>query len=1165
MRVLDRRLLRTCPPVRGLIRVSLLLEVGRLVLVVVQAVTTAQVGVGLLDGRLEPAWLAVLGAAVVARTTLNWLGQAVVDRSAADAVGDLRLRLTRHMVALGSVSAARQSTGEFVTLLSRGVEEIRRYLAMCLPQAIRAWLAPPLILCVLLFLDPRSALLVAVTLPLMPLLAAVIGLASRVPADRQWAVMLRMSGQFLDTLSGALTLRLFGREQQWISTLGKLSDDHRRTTVATLRVTFLSGLVLDAIVGVSIALAGAGLALRVWQGELAAQTALAALLIIPEAYLVIRQLGSQYHATAEGTNALRSAYQILDTSPPETGHAGPAAVPAPDHEPVRRTSPVTVAASDLVVEPGGSTGPRLRFPPMRAEPGRLTAITGPSGSGKSTLLRTLLGHHRPLCGEVTFETPGGAQADPSWGCCAWLAQHSAVLTATIRDNIRLSRPAAAADQVRAAAAAAGASEFIEQLPEGYGTCLDERGAPLSTGQRRRVALARAILAERKVMLLDEPTAGLDAPAEAHIVTTLRRLARVHTVVVVSHSPAVLAAADDIVRLGGPGGYGVSTPATSPATEVTTATDDPVPTQQLATTQSVRAIPSLLSWTRVGSLSGVVAVLAGSAALLSGVALTGVVVWLVGAAAGGASLAFLTGIALAARTLGLGRGALHYLERLSGHDMALRVVSALRTRLFRQVARGWPGPGATTHRGDLLARLVGDVEAVQVLCLRGILMPVAALSAAVAVTVVGWLLSPVTGLLIGLAVLLSLTLSVGVASWLGRPENAAARLRGDLAVGYTELVTTLPELTLWGGTDAALNRLRRGDATLSRLVRRSAFRSRFGESVTTVVAGGAAIATAVSAGDGGLGPLSTVALLFVVLVALPDLLVPLAPSARAVREGLSAVHRVNEVLRTPPQIPEPVPAVALPTAPYHLRLTAARVRWHRDGQDVLHGVDLDLTPGRRIAVVGPSGSGKSTLLATLARLVAVGEGRYRVNGVDVARVPGEQFCQVVGLSGTDSHVFAATIETNLRIGFPDASEQRLWQVLDAVGLAGWVASLPESLCTPIGEGGQAVSGGQRQRLVLARALLAQAPVLLLDEPVEHLDSLAAEALLANVLDATSGRTLVLATHHVHLLTEMDEILVLMDGRVVQRGGHSELFETSGPYRRLLDRCGSTMAGAPAVAA
>jgi ATP-binding cassette subfamily C protein CydCD len=739
-----------------------------------------------------------------------------------------------------------------------------------------------------------------------------------------------------------------------------------------------------------------------------------------------------------------------------------------------------------------------------------------------------------------------------------------MLATTVRENIRLSRPDADIDLVREAAAGAAATDFIEQLAEGYDTYLDERGAPLSTGQRRRIALARAILSDRKAMLLDEPTAGLDAHTESQIVATLRRLAGVRTVVVVSHSPAVLAAADTVIRLGGGNGYGVTAPATSPVDTTVRPTEDLVSAEGLATAMSVRTIPSLLSWARMGSLPGVVAVVAGTAALVSGVALTGVVVWLVGAAAGETTLAYLSGIALAARALGLGRGALHYVERLAGHDMALRVVSVLRTRLFRQVARGWPGHGTKTHRGDVLARLVGDVEVVQGLWLRGMLMPVAAIAAATMITVVSWLVSPVTGLLVGLAVLVSLALSAGVAGWLGQTEKVAARLRGELAAGYTELIATLPELTLWEATEAALDRLRRGDAMLSRTVRKSAFRSRAGESLTAVIAGGAAIGTVVAAVDARLAPLAAIVLLFVMLVALPELLIPLAPAARAMREGLTAVHRINEVLGAPPPIPEPAPAASLPPAPYHLRFESAAVRWHGSGPDVLRGVDLDLTSGRRIAVVGPSGSGKSTLLAALARMVAVRNGSYRVNDVDVAQVPAERFCRVVGLSGTDSHLFAATIEANLRIGDPDASPERLLGVLGDVGLAEWVASLPERLETPVGEGGLTISGGQRQRLVLARALLADVPVLLLDEPAEHLDEQAAEALLANVLDVTRGRTVVLATHHVHLLTEMDEIVVLVEGRVVQRGRHADLVGVTGPYRLLVDRSGSTT-GVPAWAA
>ncbi|MFD8526259.1 thiol reductant ABC exporter subunit CydC [Streptosporangium canum] len=536
--------------------------------------------------------------------------------------------------------------------------------------------------------------------------------------------------------------------------------------------------------------------------------------------------------------------------------------------------------------------------------------------------------------------------------------------------------------------------------------------------------------------------------------------------------------------------------------------------------------------------------AGAAAELAGLGLIGSAAWLITRAAEQPPLAALSVAIVGVRAFATSKGVFRYGERLAGHDVALRAQATTRERLYQALIPAGP----LNHRGaDLLSRMVDDTDAAQDLLVRCLLPAVAALVTAVTTVVIALFLLPAAALVLlaGLAVA-GVLIPAGTAAAARRWSARIAPARADLAARVADLVHGSADLAAYGAGDRALAACAEADARLAALERRQARGNAVATGLGMLTQGLTVLAIVLVAQNSGAGSVATAVLALTSLVSFEPVL-PMAAAGERLTGVLAALRRLREVRATPPAVTDPAAPVPVPDGPPTVEIDDLVVRHSADRAPALNGVSLTLTPGRRVALVGPSGAGKSTLLSALMRLVEPESGTIRLSGVEIGRLSADDARRVMTGLTQDPYVFQASLRDNLRLAGPEAGEDALAEAVRRARLERWVERTGWD--TVLGEDGRTVSGGQLQRLALARALLNDPPVLLLDEPAEALDEETADALMADLLDATHGHTTLLVTHRLRGLEQVDEIVVLENGSVIQRGTHGELVDTPGYYRDL----------------
>ncbi|MFX1756511.1 thiol reductant ABC exporter subunit CydD [Rhodococcus sp. As11] len=543
----DPRLWRYSAAARGYLVLTVATSVVDVVMVVVTALMIGRVLAGVIttDARSIADWtteLVIFSAAIVVRVAVTWLQSRYAHRSATRVVAGLE-----HDV-LGAAAnlpprALDPRRDEIAVVLTRGLDGLKDYLTGYLPALVLAVILTPVTIVVIAVHDLTSAIIVVVTLPLIPIFMILIGLLTKGKADRTLRAMTTLSSQLLDLLAGLPTLRALGREKGPADRVRELGDEHRATTMSALRVAFLSGTVLEFLATLSVALVAVSIGMRLVYGSMPLEAGIIALILAPEAYLPLRTVGNKFHAAEDGMAAADKAFAVLDSAPGEVHPRGESA----------RTIGTGRAEMCEIVFDGMSVPGRGGNAPHRLDavcrPGKITALTGANGAGKSTALLALLGLAQPSEGAVTVDGRPVVGDEGWWSQVAWLPQRPVLLPGTLAGNLRLTGVDPDTTDLDDVCAATGFDSVLAELPDGWETVVGAGGTGLSLGQRQRLALTRTLASSRPVLLLDEPTAHLDEDTEATVLHTLRGLAAAgRTVVVVAHRPTLLAIADEVVTV-----------------------------------------------------------------------------------------------------------------------------------------------------------------------------------------------------------------------------------------------------------------------------------------------------------------------------------------------------------------------------------------------------------------------------------------------------------------------------------------------------------------------------------------------------------------------------------------------------------------------------------------
>ncbi|MEO5853080.1 MAG: thiol reductant ABC exporter subunit CydD [Nocardioides sp.] len=1110
MRPSDPRLRRQLAPARADLAGVLATGVVASVLVIAQAWAVTGLVVAVVRSGDVTGWAVGVAALLALRAAVGWLGDVLATRAAATVGSHLRRRVTEAV--LRSDPRGRPGTGEAATLVTRGVTAAEPYLTRYLPALVLACVLPPLTVLAIASQDLLSAVIVLLTLPLVPVFGVLVGLATRDRAERQWRAMESLSGHFLDVVRGLPTLVAFRRARAQSAVIGRVTDRYRRTSLDTLRLAFASSAVLELVATLSVALVAVTVGVRLADGHLSLPTALVVLLLAPEAYWPLRRVGAEFHAAAEGVATFEKVCALTDSLETPDGATT-------DHVP----GPGDLEVVDVSFRYPGRGVPALSHLDARIPARGVTVLTGPSGCGKSTLLAVVAGLRDPDEGLVTVGgTPVGSSA---WQAgVAWLPQRPHFVAGTVADNLRLAAPAAPDEALWSVLRRVALEERVRALPDGLDTGLDEDGVSLSAGERARLALARVVLADRPWVLLDEPTAHLDPVTQQIVLDTVADLGRDRAVVTVAHDPAVLLVADHVVSL--PPVPAPAAVAELPAGPVVTDAPDPVPDLDRDTETSAdgpRRPP------RFGRTT-----LVAAAASASGVALTATAGWLIVQASSRPAVLTLLVAIVGVRAFGLARPVLRYVERLHSHDAALRLLADRRVQVYDALVPLVPGR-LGRRRGDLLSSVVDDVDSVVDRELR-VRMPVRSfalvclLAAGVATS-----LLPLAGLVVGVLTGGGAALAYVVARrGSARAERDSVDRRAALSTRVVEALELRDELVLWQLVDGVVHSVGRVSDDWGSSVRRAGRWLAASRAVVLVATGAAVGVTALLAGPAvARGDVSApmAALLVLLPLALADVALPLADAGAVAARTRAALSRLAALEHLAPTVRDTVSRPV--SASHEMAVDGVEAGWGPGAG--LSGLTMRLGPGARVAVVGPSGSGKSTLAALLIRFLDPRHGTVRLGGQDLRDLALDDVRRLVGLVDDDPHVFATNVLENVRLARPDADDDAVVGALRQARLGDWVDSLPDGPHTWLGE----VSGGERARLALARSFLAEQPVLVLDEPTAHLDHATAVAIATEVLEAPTTTAVVWLTHSPVGLDLVDEVVVLGEPGVLSHRTTREL--------------------------
>ena len=1198
--------------------------------------------------------MAVLGAMISMRMVCSHGEQWLREHIASAIHEDLRNRVLHHMIAQGVRQS--ESAGSVTHILTDGLDHVDAYMNQYIPQALYAVLIPLMISIAIIDSVSWIGWILLMTYPLIPFFMILIGKKADKLNKQQWERMQFLGGHFLDVLQGLTTLKVFGRAKEQVHVIGRLSGEFRDATLKVLRIAFLSALVLELIGTISTAMIAVYLGVSLVYGEVEFLPAFFILLLAPDFYAPLRQLGAAFHTGLSGKVSLTAVQEYL-TSGIEVVRTGQETLKRPMQ---------TIEFRDVAYEYEEDHVGLETFTGVLKR-GCSYMLVGESGAGKTTISNVLMQLLTPTKGQVTVDGYDLQTLDSQWyhEQIAYLSQTPYIMSGTLRENLQFGLEASdetlwkVLQQVQL-------SDFVSALPLGLDTVIGEGGYGLSGGQRQRLALGRTLLRPAQILILDEVTAHLDVETENLIMQVLREYGQDKIVLYVGHRVQTMKYVDTLFvmqagRLVESGSYTdlvaqngyfaslVNTYSNPVVRKLMAKSDDSICVDQvLETTHNTNAesqdgktqsdpanlyqldvlhakedtrinakpmaqeeIPGTYemdydTMTRTAIepstinddkrqnevresvkepdirrglvslwnlLSQHRALLVGSVMLAMGTVLMNIGLlttstWLITKASEHPILVVLSLAIVGVRFFGIGRAICRYGERYVSHSMAFQGLYELRIAFFKRLEPLVPRIFQSMKMGDLLGRIMADIETLQFFYLRTLVPSLSFIGITVVGCSIGYQLHPIVAIMIALySIIVGIILPIIITYVLRQVPPMRLHTRGLMKEEFIESVHGVVDIIMshqetrfvqsmkvsfsaYDGWQSLWNRGVRWNQTILLGLAQSAL-------LVGVVVGVWVI------DEISYGPL-WVAVIAIGLQAYFEVLQPMTEASLHGYESALAMDRLEALDGQGNQQIQSVDRVSnyssrgleeyVDNDSLHDVSPMIRVQSLSFAYDVLpiyDGLDLSIQKGEKVAIVGPSGSGKSTLFALLQGWYTY-SGTISIDGSDTRMLSEEQLQSYMAYATQDIYIFHASIGDNIRLAKPSATDEDIWQALEAVQLADWVRMLPKGLCTMVGQGGMGLSGGQRQRLGMARLYLRDAEILLLDEPLEGLDQVTRHLVQDQLSTLFQGKTVLYITHHIEQLHEMDRILFLEQGHIVESGTYESLLALQGrfyEYHRL----------------
>ena len=1121
-----------------------------------------------------------LAIAIIVRLLAHYIQEAVANRLGSAVKASFREHALEHMFKLGVQHKERH--GDVIHLLTDGLEQVDAYVARYIPQILYAIMIPLIMGIAIVDALPIIGIILVVTVPLIPFFMILIGKQADRLNKEQWERMSFLSGHFLDVLQGITTLKLFGRAKDQIKVIGRLSEEFKDSTLRVLRVAFLSALVLELVSTISTALIAVYLGLTLLDGEISFFSAFFILLLAPEFYTPFRQLGAAFHTGMAGKTSILKYEEFMNRQP---------SLPIGGQSQLKgKVQAIEIKDLTFTYEDSENGVQHISLVAKRNFP---IMLVGESGAGKSTIAHIIGGFLTAPKGAVTIDGLDVCNIDIEWWRqqITYVSQHPHIMKGTLRDVVSFGMNVSDKEIIEACKEVQ-LLDVINRQQEGLDTIIGEGGLGLSGGERQRVALARAFLRKGQVLILDEVTAHLDVKTESIISSAIQRLMENKIVIIIGHRLQTMHWAstlyvlkqgriiqqgsyEELIALDGyfkdlvTSGLGEFSSTIEEQLQTGKSFDiqdrdeldysisidkkdayvrgNDTHTSEVSTSnmglQGWRLLFTVLS---PAKWSLVLALIFTFLTVFMNVGLLTVSAWLLASAALQPGLTYLSLAIVGVRFFGVSRAVCRYFERYTSHRMAFQGLYGLRVWFYAHLEPLAPAILKRFGAGDMLGRIMGDIEVLQFFYLRTLIPPVAAIALTVLVaygvsTIDSTLVTPI----VLSSLVLGLVLPLVVYAHNKQSLTEIGPQQGEYKSLLSDTMDSLEDVISYGNEDLVYHRIQH----MMHIVDTNKGVIERGMNLgNTLFLGGVQITVvivAILAANALTGAWASV-MVAVAAIGTQAWFEALQPMIAAVHHGAESKVATSRLMAL---ANEPMPVVD-PKAPKpfnanrDITFTDVSFGYNQD-RCIYEHLRLGIKQGQSVAIVGASGSGKTTLFNMLERLYDYG-GSIHVGDVELKDISIDTWRNALGTITQDTYIFHASFEDNIRLARPDASATDLERAIDRASLRSVVDRLPVGLNTIVGSGGHGLSGGERQRVALARLFLRNPQIVLLDEPLEGLDQVTRKALHRDLMEYVKDKTCLYITHQLEGLEQMDRILFMDKGQIIEDGTYEELIALRGHF-------------------